>query len=76
MSSTNQNIIYGFNGENCPDKWVEAHKYDWMYFPDNNTLYWCTNYQCAEEKLRTRKLHITWHDKEYFYKMLHDALRN
>jgi len=67
-------MTYGFNGEGCPDKWVEAHKYDWIYDEVNNILYWCTNYQCAEEhKLHNKKLNITWHSTDFFYNLLHEV---
>lgn len=64
-------MTYGFNGKGCPDKWVEAHEYDWIYDEANNILYWCTNYQCAE----WHKLHhnVIWHSPDFFYDLLREV---
>jgi hypothetical protein len=65
---------WGLNGKDCPDKWVEAHGYDWVYDETNNILYWCTNFQCAkEEKLHNKKLNITWLSTEFFYDLLREV---
>lgn len=63
-------MTYGFNGKGCPDAWVEAHGYDWIYNEKTDILYWCTACQCAEEKLHQSPLRLTWHSTEFFYNLL------
>lgn len=52
--------------EKCPNEWVEAHGYPWLYDESTGTLYWCTNYQCAEKHGKN----IIWHSTEFFYDLL------
>ncbi len=63
-------MIYGFNGKGCPDAWIEAHEYDWIYDEKKDILYWCTAYQCAEEKLHQSSLQLKWHSIAFFDSLL------
>lgn len=63
-------IKYGFNGKECPDAWVEAHEYDWIYNEKADILYWCTGYQCAEEKLHQPSMQLKWHSTAFFDSLL------
>lgn len=63
---------YGLYGKGCPDKWVEAHGYHWIYDEQTDTLYWVTQIQCAEQANVSKRgqLRLTWHSRDFFYDLL------
>ena len=64
-------ITYGYDGVGCPDAWVEAHGYDWIYCEMTKTLYWCTNYQCVEQdRTNPERFYLHWHSRDFFYNLL------
>jgi len=70
-------ITYGYKGVGCPDAWVKAHGYDWIYYEETKKLYWCTNYQCAEQSfIDPKQFQLKWHNRNFFYKLLENVKKD